>query len=150
METVFVLVRTYPTLNLVDDDLHVYTRNSHDVIAIYESEENAKAFKEYIEKDNAKNVEQYGHLPEEYRIEEWYITRKDTVRYETYPDYDETDYDNVYRVFEVPRSWAIEWLKKYGETVESYQCEYTWDDSIQMYEQAHIDNVIVSERIERR
>lgn len=77
-------------------------------------------------------------------------TEKDTLIYETYPDYDETDYDNVYRVFEVPRNWVIEWLEKYGETVESYQCEYTWDDSIQMYEQAHIDGVIVSERIERR
>ena len=88
---------------------------------------------------------------------------RNTITFETYPpmfvDYntyeENTDYDYTMRVFTVPYDWYIRWLKArtfihgYPDD-ETFQNEYTWDDTLNMYDHAVYEDMIIEEHIEGR
>ena len=56
------------------------------------------------------------------------------------------DYDDEVKVFSVPLAWAEKWLREiFKDTVDDFMDEYTWDDSLYMYEAARTDGVIAME-----
>ena len=82
-----------------------------------------------------------------------------TVTYDTYSDMftddkhmiENENYDNEIRWFEVPEEWANKWVKEHGFSgFEEFDNEYTWDDSIQMYEDAKAEGVLISTEIDQR
>ena len=84
------------------------------------------------------------------------------ITLETYPpvmlDYENhvenPDYDEQILIFTVPYHWLSDWYKEEeaGEFDLDYFLinEYTWDDTLAIYEQAYTDGVIVEEHIGRR
>lgn len=89
-----------------------------------------------------------------------YLSR-DTVSFWTYPDYydladhgieiENDNYDNELIVFEVPRDWAINWIKtELGMSLEEFLNEYTWDDTLAMRYKADADGVLMNEHTEPR
>ena len=79
-----------------------------------------------------------------------------SVEFETFPalysDYENMvenkDYDDTVTVFTVPYEWFINWLD--NEPESDFMSNYTWDDTLSMYNSAMAENVVLSERIERR
>ena len=80
-----------------------------------------------------------------------------TVTYDTYPDVftdyesliENENYDNETRFIEIPEAWAKEWVVKNGfPTLDSFNLEYTYDTTWQMFDDATAEGVLVSERIE--
>ena len=83
---------------------------------------------------------------------------------ETYPDYtnpdgtENTGYDYQTKYFSVPEPWAMGWIKKWcadnefeeDDYYETFRGEYTWDDTLQMYEDACSEGVLLEEHIEAR
>lgn len=66
----------------------------------------------------------------------------DTITIYTYPpmftDYENMieneNYDNEVRCFDVPKDWAVAWIREnMGMSLEEFWHEYTYDDTIQMY-----------------
>lgn len=83
-------------------------------------------------------------------------TSHETITYGTYPDMftdyenmvENEDYDVQMREITVPTAWAKEWVKDHCDmTLDEYENEYTWDDSIQMYEDAKAEGVLISTEI---
>lgn len=65
--------------------------------------------------------------------------------------YDDDNYfDTHIMLFEVPLDWVERYLEGIGYTIESFNDEYTWDDTWQMYESACVDDVIVYENVVER
>lgn len=82
---------------------------------------------------------------------------KNAITLDTYPDmftdYDSMteneNYDHERRLFTVPKDWAINWMKKnMGMDLDTFLSEYTYDDTMAMYEDAHASEAIISESIE--
>lgn len=69
----------------------------------------------------------------------------------TYPDYEDEHYDYVIREFSVPRMWLESIIEELtdGEisTVQEFLDEYTWDDSLCVYEEAIKNKVLISDEI---
>ena len=81
------------------------------------------------------------------------------ITLETYPPMqiegcDNPFYDEELIEFTVPYSWLSELYKEepLGEFDLDYFLtnEYTWDDTLYIYDRAHVDEVIISERIVER
>lgn len=79
-----------------------------------------------------------------------------TITLATYPDMfldndckvENENYDNEFREFTVPLGWAVEWMKsKCNQTLNEFLDEYTWDETIQMYDDARHQNVLYSTEI---
>lgn len=77
-----------------------------------------------------------------------------TITYDTYADmftdYDglieNENYDYECRIIEVPIAWASTWVHRNREmTLNEFWDEYTYDDTIQMYEDAIKDGVLIRE-----
>lgn len=74
-----------------------------------------------------------------------------TIFFDTYPHWEDEDYDNNLIVFEVPLDWAVDWIETEGEMdFREFLDEYTWDSTIAMYEKACADGVLISEHVEPR
>ena len=80
----------------------------------------------------------------------------ETITYGTYPDMftdyenmiENEDYDIQMREITVPTAWAKEWVQEHCDmSLDEYENEYTWDDSIQMYEDAKAEGVLISTEI---
>lgn len=76
------------------------------------------------------------------------------ITLETYPPMDGEDYDEVIRTFTIPFRWLHEEYYQDnfgGMTLDEFLLEeYTWDDTLFIYERATTDKVIIKESIERR
>ena len=82
------------------------------------------------------------------------------IHYDTYPpmmsDYENCieneNYDNEILWFCVPDEWAFEYIVQETDYngFEDFEAEYTWDDTLQMYECALRDGVLISEEIKER
>lgn len=81
------------------------------------------------------------------------------ITFETYPNMfvdedcaeENLEYDREIRVFDVDKSWAIDWVFiHYRMGLDDFINEYTWDDTFQMYEDAKISGTLISETIEER
>ena len=81
------------------------------------------------------------------------------ITFDTYPDMF-TDYENLIeneryddekRLFTVPAAWAINWVsKECSMDMKDFCSWFTWDITYQMYTDAVIDGVLVSEQIVER
>ena len=57
----------------------------------------------------------------------------------------ETEMNDVLVWFTVPKEWAEKWCKENEfESLETFDTEYVWDDSYNMYISALEDNVVIS------
>ena len=57
----------------------------------------------------------------------------------------ETEMNDVLVWFTVPKEWAEKWCKENEfESLETFDTEYVWDDSYEMYVSALEDNVVIS------
>lgn len=81
---------------------------------------------------------------------------KETITLATYPDMfldndckvENENYDNEFREFTVPLGWAVEWMQsECNQTLDEFLNEYTWDETIQMYDDARHQNVLCSTEI---
>ena len=78
------------------------------------------------------------------------------MTFNTYPpmfiDYDElienVNYDNEKRVFTVSSEWALKWIDENSHYKFGFWKEYTYDDTLQMFEDACRDGELISDRIE--
>lgn len=84
---------------------------------------------------------------------------RNTIQFDTFPDMftdyenliENENYDNELIVFEVPRDWAINWIKtELGMSLEEFLNEYTWDDTLAMRYKADADGVLMNEHTEPR
>lgn len=88
-----------------------------------------------------------------------------TISFDTYPDMmkdyergiENDNYDNELRIFTVPEAWAAGWIKQFFYEVELddlgydyFETVYSWDDTYQMYSDAHAAGVLIEEHIEPR
>lgn len=82
-----------------------------------------------------------------------------SLTFDTYPDMfsdyenciENENYDNEMRMFVVPEDWAINWILENTEwNMAEFWEEYTWDETLVMYEKALSDKVILREYIEER
>lgn len=78
------------------------------------------------------------------------------IAFETYPDYyiggqENPDYDSTLKEFDVDEGWAACWIDtNYRMSVEDFIAEYTWDDTLMMYDDAWIADALMEERIVER
>ena len=81
------------------------------------------------------------------------------MTFDTYPDMykdyendiENENYDYERKIFTVPSEWAAAWVNKECEmSMGEFMDEYTWDDTLAMYEQAILDDVIAEEHIDAR
>lgn len=89
-----------------------------------------------------------------------YISKnEEVIEFTTYPDMfsdyehniENQNYDNELKVFGVPTAWAVNWIITEGEmTFDEFMNEYTWDNTLAMYDQAVVDDVMLYERTESR
>lgn len=85
-----------------------------------------------------------------------YTELRDVIRFDTYPDMftdyenmiENKNYDHEHRVFEVPRDWALKWIDENTHYEDGFWNEYTYDDTMQMYEDALRAGALISETIE--
>lgn len=84
---------------------------------------------------------------------------KGMITLDTYPDMfldndcnvENENYDNELREFTVPLNWAVEWIKsECHQTLDEFMDEYTWDETIQMYDAAMHQNVLCASKIVER
>ena len=85
----------------------------------------------------------------------YYHGTQECIAFYTYPEmfvpYDNgyienPDYDDTVIVFEVPLTWAKHWVKKEGyDSLESFLNEYTWDDTLCMYNDAFRDGTLYND-----
>ena len=82
-----------------------------------------------------------------------------TFTIDTYPDtmidyengIENPDYDHTVAVFTVPYDWAESYInRKFKMNMECLLREYTWDWTLQMYNDAYIAGRILDETIDSR
>ena len=87
-----------------------------------------------------------------------------TMKFYTYPEYsyrdengeyrENEDYDTTLKEFEVPYDWAVDWIALWavetGLSADSFMDEYTWDDTLEMYDDAYPDGKVITEKIIER
>ena len=80
----------------------------------------------------------------------------ETITLDTYPDmfldYDcnveNENYDHQIRLFTVPLNWAVEWMRSECKlTLDEFMKVYTWDETMQMYEDARSENALCATKI---
>ncbi len=78
------------------------------------------------------------------------------ITIETYPDMmingeENLNYDNEIRVFSVPYPWFKDYVaQELEQTIDEFYDTYTYDWSIQMYDTAVAEDMIIKESIEPR
>ena len=76
------------------------------------------------------------------------------ITLDTYPSMDREDYDEVVRLFTIPYAYLSEVYREsdFGSfDLDYFLCnEYTWDDTLRIYEEAYMDKVIVHEEEVKR
>lgn len=83
--------------------------------------------------------------------------RQEPITFETYSDMfkdyengvENENYDHEVRLFDVPKVWAVDWIEQtYDMDLDTFMSEYTYDETIQMYEDAIAEGVLIKANIE--
>lgn len=129
----------------------------------FRTEEDAKAFDNYY--NSGFSIYYKGEnvgttkIRDNFNPYQFFMDDSETFTFQTYTpmftDYENgienENYDNEILVFCVPAIWANEWcVKEFGMSAEEFSEEYTWDDTISMFEDAKADEVVIESHVEER
>lgn len=73
MTTVWIVTKSYPTLDLVDDDLDIRYADVGEVVGVFRSEKKAREFQEELININARDVIAYDCDPIDVAVAEWEV-----------------------------------------------------------------------------